>query len=70
MMEPGGMRDRLTRGMYVSPSEEDAVGVLQHALHAILDTEPVEQKLRKLARDGKFKRVTARERLEEALQAA
>lgn len=69
MMEPGGMRDRLTRGMYVPPSEEDAVGVLQHALHAILDTEPLEQKLRKLARDGKFKRVTARERLEEALQA-
>lgn len=69
MMEPGGMRDRLTRGMYVSPSEEDAVGVLRHALDAILATEPLEQKLRKLAREGKFKRVTARERLEEALQA-
>ncbi len=68
MMEPGGMRDRLTRGMYVSPSEEDAVGVLRHALDAILATEPVEQKLRKLARDGKFSRITARERLEEALQ--
>jgi len=69
MMEPGGMRERLTRGMYVPPSEEDAVGVLQHALTAILATEPVEQKLRKLARDGKFQAITAKERLEEALRA-
>lgn len=69
MMEPGGMRERLTRGMYVPPSEEDAVGVLQHALTAILATEPVEQKLRKLAREGKFRTITARERLQEALQA-
>jgi acyl-CoA dehydrogenase len=69
MMEPGGMRERLTRGMYIPPSEDDAVGVLQHALHATLDTESIEQKLRKLAREGKFKCVTAKERLEEALQA-
>ncbi|AUH50771.1 acyl-CoA dehydrogenase [Chromobacterium sp. ATCC 53434] len=68
MMEPGATRERLTRGMYVPKSEDDPVGVLDHALHAILATEPVEQKLRKLARDGKFKTITARERLAEALQ--
>ncbi|MBX9268496.1 acyl-CoA dehydrogenase [Chromobacterium violaceum] len=68
MMEPGATRERLTRGMYVPKSEADPVGVLDHALQAILATEPVEQKLRKLARDGKFKSITARERLAEALQ--
>ncbi|KIA80427.1 acyl-CoA dehydrogenase [Chromobacterium amazonense] len=68
LMEPGGTRDRLTRGMYVPQEETDPVGVLGHALNAILATEPVEQKLRKLARDGKFKTITARERLAEALQ--
>ncbi|OWY40530.1 acyl-CoA dehydrogenase [Xenophilus sp. AP218F] len=68
LMEPGGTRDRLTRGMYVPKDETDAVGVLAHALDAILATEPLEQKLRKLARDGKFKTITARERLAEALQ--
>jgi len=68
MMEPGGMRERLTRGMYVPPSEDDAVGVLQHALNAILATEPLEQKLRKLARDGRFSSITAKERLEEAVR--
>jgi acyl-CoA dehydrogenase len=46
----------------------DPVGVLEPALKAMLETEPLEQKLRKLGRDGKFKAVTARERLAEALQ--
>lgn len=68
MMEPGATRERLTRGMYLPKEETDAVGVLAHALEAVLATEPLEQKLRKLARDGQFKTVTARERLTEALQ--
>ncbi|WP_374420821.1 acyl-CoA dehydrogenase [Chromobacterium sp.] len=68
MMEPGATRERLTRGMYLPKEESDAVGVLAHALEAVLATEPLEQKLRKLARDGQFKTVTARERLAEALQ--
>ncbi|NHR05040.1 acyl-CoA dehydrogenase [Chromobacterium haemolyticum] len=69
MMEPGATRERLTRGMYLPKEEGDAVGVLAHALEAVLATEPLEQKLRKLARDGKFVSVTARERLAEALAA-
>lgn len=69
MMEPGATRERLTRGMYLPKEETDAVGVLAHALEAVLATEPLEQKLRKLARDGKFVSVTARERLAEALAA-
>lgn len=68
LMELGPTRDRLTRGMFVSQDETDPVGVLVPALKAMLETEPVEQKLRKLARDGKFQSVTARERLAEALQ--
>ncbi|WP_174874520.1 acyl-CoA dehydrogenase [Vogesella oryzae] len=67
LMELGPTRDRLTRGMFVSQDETDPVGVLVPALKAMLETEPVEQKLRKLARDGKFAAVTARERLAEAL---
>ncbi len=67
MMEPGEARDRLTRGMYVPNDETDAIGVLPHALKAVLATEPVEQKLRKLTRDGKLKALTQLERLAEAL---
>ncbi|GGY17299.1 acyl-CoA dehydrogenase [Paludibacterium paludis] len=69
MMAPGASRDRLTRGMYLPQSESDPVGVLPHALQATLETEPIEQKLRKLTRDGKLKALTHRERLDEALAA-
>ena len=68
LMELGPTRSRLTKGMFVPTDETDPVGVLEPALKAMLETEPVEQKLRKLARDGKFKTITARERLAEALQ--
>ncbi|BEV71259.1 MULTISPECIES: acyl-CoA dehydrogenase [unclassified Paludibacterium] len=68
IMEPGAARARLTHGIFVSKDERDAVGVMPIALQAILDTEPLEQKLRKLAREGKFHTLTARERLAEALQ--
>lgn len=68
IMEPGAARDRLTAGMYVSPDERDAVGVLRPALEAILATEPLEQKLRKLGRAGKLAALTQRERLDEALK--
>lgn len=67
LMELGPTRTRLTKGMFVSADETDPVGVLEPALKAMLETEPVEQKLRKLGRDGKFKTITARERLAEAL---
>ena len=67
LMELGPTRARLTKGMFVSADETDPIGVLEPALKAMLETEPVEQKLRKLGRDGKFKTITARERLAEAL---
>jgi acyl-CoA dehydrogenase len=67
LMELGPTRARLTKGMFVSADETDPVGVLEPALKAMLETESVEQKLRKLGRDGKFKTITARERLAEAL---
>ncbi|MDN0082900.1 acyl-CoA dehydrogenase [Crenobacter sp. SG2305] len=67
LMQPGGTRDRLTRGMFVSKDEQDPVGVLGPALHAVLETEPVEQKLRKLTREGKLCALTNAERLAEAL---
>ncbi|MBV8046614.1 MAG: acyl-CoA dehydrogenase [Paludibacterium sp.] len=68
VMTPGGARSRLTQGIFVAQDERDPVGVMPIALQAILDTEPLEHKLRKLAREGKFKTLTARERLGEALQ--
>lgn len=69
IMEMGPMRERLTRGMYRPKDESDAVGVLEPALQAVVATEPIEQKLRKMGREGKFRTITAKERLAEALAA-
>jgi acyl-CoA dehydrogenase len=55
--------------MHVPKDESDPVGVLEPALHAVLATEKVENKLRKLTREGKLSELTNRERLSEALAA-
>ncbi|MFC4158865.1 acyl-CoA dehydrogenase [Chitinimonas lacunae] len=68
LMEPGEVRDRLTRDVFIPESENDAVGVLNHALKAHIAAEATEAKLRKLQRDGKFKALNAKGRLDEALQ--
>lgn len=68
IMEPGGARDRLTHGVFVSKRDGDAVGVMPLALNAILETEPLEHKLRKLVRAGKFTALTQHDRLAEALK--
>ena len=67
IMQPGAARDRLTHGVFVPTDEADPIGVMPIALQAILETEPLEHKLRKLTRDGKLKCLTQAERLAEAL---
>jgi acyl-CoA dehydrogenase len=67
MMQPSATRERLTWGIYLPNDEQDPVGVLPIALQAIIDTEALEQKLRKASREGQLKALTAQERLDEAL---
>lgn len=67
LMTPGGSRDRLVHGVFKPEDARDAVGVLEPAMRAIIETEPLEGKLKKLSREGRFKTITARERLAEAL---
>ena len=52
-LEPGAARDRLTAGMYV-PKGEDATGILEQAFLACVACEPIETKLRKGLKKGKF----------------
>ncbi|HEX4326014.1 MAG TPA: acyl-CoA dehydrogenase [Burkholderiales bacterium] len=47
-------RDRLTAGMYLPKSEKEPLGALEAALHAALEAEVVEQKLRAAQREGKI----------------
>ncbi|MGH8616119.1 MAG: acyl-CoA dehydrogenase [Burkholderiales bacterium] len=53
LMEPSAARDRLTKGVYISPDENDPIATLEAALRAVIAAEPVEAKLRAATRDGR-----------------
>lgn len=48
LLSPNASRDRLTENCYVALKEEDAVGVIELALEAALEVEPIQRKLREL----------------------
>jgi acyl-CoA dehydrogenase len=53
LIEPSATRDRLTAGMYVPRSEDDAVGVVELALEATIAAEPVEARIREARKAGR-----------------
>jgi acyl-CoA dehydrogenase len=52
VLASGAARERLTSGMFVPADENDPVGVLEAALVAAEEAEPVEQKIRAARRSG------------------
>ncbi|MBB5193602.1 acyl-CoA dehydrogenase [Silvimonas terrae] len=66
LMEPSASRDRLTEYMYKPTAETDPVGVLDHALKAVIATEAAEGKLRKAARGGQVSGWTSHAQLADA----
>jgi acyl-CoA dehydrogenase len=55
-LQPGEVRDRLTRDIYVSKDVNDATGVLEVTLEKVIAAEPIEKKLEKAIRDGIVRR--------------
>ena len=54
LIEPGGIRDRLTHGVFVSTDSADPIAILQRALSAAVAAELVEAKLRAAVREGRL----------------
>jgi acyl-CoA dehydrogenase len=54
--------------MYRPDDEQDAIGVLEFALKAVIETEGLESKLRRAQREGQLSQLTASTRLQEALE--
>ena len=54
LVEPSATRDRLTAGMATPKSDDDPVGLVDHALTAVIAAEPVESKLRAAIKGGRF----------------
>ncbi len=55
-IEPGAVRDRLTRYIYVSRDPDDPTGLLEMALEKVVAAEAAERKLERAIREGKVRR--------------
>ncbi len=55
-IEPGAVRDRLTRYIFVSRDIDDPTGLLEVTLEKVVAAEPVERKLERAIRDGVVRR--------------
>ncbi len=54
LITPGAARDRLTAGAYVPTREDDVVGRLEFAMHAVIKADPIEAKMREAGKAGKL----------------
>ncbi len=52
VLQPGPARERLTAGMFVPTQDSDAIAVLEAALAAVIDAEPLEAKIRAARHDA------------------
>ena len=56
VMQPGEVRDRLTRHIYISRDVNDATGLLEVTLEKVIRAEEAEKKLDRAVRHGQIKR--------------
>jgi acyl-CoA dehydrogenase len=54
LIQPSATRDRLTMPMHIGREEDDPVGLIERALTATVEAEPVEAKLKAAMRDGRL----------------
>jgi acyl-CoA dehydrogenase len=67
VLEPGEVRDRLTRYAFVSHDEHDPAGLLELAMRKVVESEEADRKLERAVRAGKVKRYLGNDWLKEAL---
>jgi len=69
VLQPGGFRDRLTTGTYVSMDPDDITGVLEDALIKVTEAEEIETRFIKAARKGVIERRLDRDAIDDAVAA-
>ncbi len=52
LLSPSATRQRLTDGIYKTPTKNNQVGMMDEILHQVIAAEPVERRLRKALRNG------------------
>ncbi len=66
VLEPGDVRDRLTREIFVTHDPKDATGVLEAALVKVVEAEEADRKIERAVRDGKIRRFLGNDWLHDA----
>ncbi len=66
VLEPGAVRDRITREIFVTYDPKDATGVLEAALLKVVAAEDAERKIERAVRDGKIRRFLGNDWLADA----
>ncbi len=66
-LTPGEVRDRLTRGIFVSQDEADPLGLLEVTMKKVIDCEEAEKKLDRAVRNGEVKRYIGADWFKEAV---
>jgi len=54
LLEPSATRDRLTAGMHLPTTGTDPVSLIERALAATLESEPIEARIRAAVKEGRF----------------
>ncbi|MBU2581527.1 MAG: acyl-CoA dehydrogenase [Alphaproteobacteria bacterium] len=67
--EPGDVRDRLTRDIFISNDIDHPTGILEVTLDKVIASEAAEKKLDKAVREGRVRRYHGNDWFEEALKA-
>lgn len=68
MQQRGDQRDRMTEGIYMSKSTDEAIGKYEHAMMLIEESFPVYKKLYKATKAGELKKDTVLNQIEPALE--
>ncbi len=52
LMQPGGARERVIRGIYTNDDPDDATGAVEHAMRCTIEAAPLEKRIRSAIKDG------------------
>jgi acyl-CoA dehydrogenase len=67
VLEPGDVRDRLTRDIYVSHDPNDVSGLLEVTMKKVIESEPADKKLERAIRSGFVQRYLGNDWFKEAV---
>ena len=68
LIQPSAARNRLIAGIYLPKDENDVIGRLEAAMHAVIAIEPIEAKVKAAKKAGRFTSRTTDAQWEEAMR--